>query len=197
MTATKPILLDVPERLEGERVVVRAFADEDAPAFHAAIRESVEHVRPWLPWYNWHNTAGDTLEYIRQTRARFLLREDFSMGVFDRGEGQPLGGVGLRPHDWQVPSFEIGYWLRLTAEGKGHMQEAVRLVTGLAFETLLAQRVMIRCDTRNERSQRVAERLGFVREGCLRHESVDTDGHPADMIVFSMIPEEYARAPWR
>jgi RimJ/RimL family protein N-acetyltransferase len=193
METQRRTLLELPERLDGERVAVRPFEDADAPAFHAAIRESIEHVRPWLPWYDGHKTVEDTLDFIRRTRADFVLRESFNFGVFDRGDGQPLGGVGLGARDWQVPSFEIGYWLRASAEGKGYMQEAVRLVTALAFETLGAQRVMIRCDQRNVRSQRVAERLGYVREGCLRNEALDTSGRPADMVVYSLIPEEFGR----
>jgi len=193
MEQGRRILLDVHGWLEGERVIVRPFEDADAPDFHAAIRESVEHVRPWLPWADGHQTEEDTLKFIRRTRADFLLRESFAFGVFGRHGGQPLGGVGLAAGDWQVPSFEIGYWMRASAEGKGYMQEAVRLVTVLAFETLGARRVRIRCDLRNVRSQRVAERLGYVREGCLRNEALDTRGELADMVIYSMIPGEYGR----
>ena len=56
---------------------------------------------------------------------------------------------------------------------------------------------MICCDVRNVRSQKVAERLGYVREGCLRHEVLDTGGRHADLAVYSMIPDDYARAAWR
>lgn len=191
MEQKRRILLDLPERLEGERVVVRTFADEDAAAFHQAIRESVEHIRPWLPWYAAHQTVEDTLEFIRRTRADFLVRDNFPFGVFDRDDGRPLGGVGLGPREWKVPSFEIGYWLRRTAEGQGFIQEAVRMVTAFAFEKLGAERVMIRCDARNLRSQKVAERLGYVREGCLRRQEVDTSGAFADMVYYSMLSEEY------
>lgn len=194
MNLSRRILISVPERLVGERVVVRPFTDADAPAFHEAIRESVEHVRPWLPWYSLHETVEDTLEFIRHAQADFLRRDGFSLGVFDGQDELPLGGVGLHPRDWRVPSFEIGYWLRLTAEGKGYMKEAVRLVTALAFDSLGAERVMIRCDARNLRSQRVPERLGYVREGCLRRQEIDTSGGLADMVVYSMLAEEYRRS---
>ena len=74
----------------------------------------------------------------------------------------------------------------------------MRLLTRLAFEDLEARRVEISCDPRNDRSRRVAERLGFVLEGRLRSIMLDTAGQPRDQLVFSLIPDDYARvkASW-
>lgn len=122
-----------------------------------------------------------------------LLRESFAMGIFARYERIFLGGVGLHLRSWQAPAYEIGYWVRASAQGHGYVGEAVRLVTTLAFETLRAQRVMIRCNARNTRSRNVAERCGYVYEGCLRYQKRDTSGELCDMQVFSMIPDDYRR----
>ena len=192
-----PILKPAPGRLVGERIVLRSFVDADADELHTAIRESVEHVRPWMPWYDKHGSVADTLAYIRRTQAEFLLREGFHMGIFSLA-ARFLGGCGLHARDWTIPAFEIGYWIRKSEEGKGYVSEATRLLTICAFETLGAQRVLIRCNARNRRSARVAERLGYVLEGTIRHAERDTSGNLADMLWFSLIPEEYqrVRATW-
>ena len=70
----------------------------------------------------------------------------------------------------------IGYWVRRQFEGQGLVTEAVGAITRFAFETLRAQRVEIRTDDRNDRSWRVAERLGYRLEGVLRNESRDAYG---------------------
>jgi RimJ/RimL family protein N-acetyltransferase len=57
---------------------------------------------------------------------------------------------------------------------------------------LNANRVEIRCDARNTRSRSVAERCGYVLDGTLRRDTITTDGHLRDTLVFSMLPDEYA-----
>jgi RimJ/RimL family protein N-acetyltransferase len=110
------------------------------------------------------------------------------------GEGPVLGGIGLHPRDWRVPSFEIGYWLRRSAEGHGYASEATRLLTSFVFEGLGAARLTFRCDARNVRSKGVPERLGFVYEGCARRHHRDTSGELADMLTFALTPQDYERA---
>lgn len=189
----RPALLDFPQQIAGRRVVLRQFRDDDAAEVHAAIQESIDHIRPWLPWYDKHATAADTLEFIRRTRAEILLNESFGLGIFSAENGDFLGGTGLGVRNWRIPAFEIGYWIRASQEGHGYITEATKLLTGVAFDVLAAQRLMIRCDSRNQRSRAVPERLGFVREGELRRDNIDTDGKPHDTLIYSMLPEEYDR----
>ncbi len=198
MAEDRKLLLSWPARFVGERVIARCLDDEDAAPMHEAIAASREtQLRPWLPWYNQHQTIEDTLAYVRRARGTYILRENFEMGLFARADGAFLGGVGVHPRHWQVPSFEIGYWLSASAQGHGYMSEAVRLLTSYLFDVLGAGRVMIRCDARNTRSRNVAERLGYVIEGTTRNGGIDNDGKPFDLLVLAMIPEDYWRAFWR
>ena len=102
-----------------------------------------------------------------------------------------MGGSRLLRIDWEVPKFEIGYWLRTRFAGQGYMTEAVGCITDFAFDRLGARRVEIRCDSLNRRSARVAERAGFCLEGELRNAEVGPGGEPRHTLVYSMIPEEY------
>jgi RimJ/RimL family protein N-acetyltransferase len=67
----------------------------------------------------------------------------------------------------------------------------VRLLADYAFETLKANRLEIRCDELNVRSAAIPQRLGFVREGCLRNNATAPDGKLRNMLVFSLIPGEW------
>jgi len=187
----QPILLTIPREFRGPRIVARRFDDDDAPAVHRAVHESMDRLKPWLPWYNAHETVDDTRAFIRRSQARYLLREEFTLGMFTH-DGAFVGGVGLHPRDWRIPAFEIGYWVRTSAEGRGYVGEAVRLITTFTFETLNAQRVMIRCDAANTRSRAVAERAGYLLEGRSRRADLNTSGQPCDTLWFAMLPEEYA-----
>lgn len=197
MQHDRPILLEIPDRFAGDRILVRPFLDEDAEGMHAAVQESIEHLRPWMPWCDQHQTVEDSLAYIRRSQAEYLTRDAFHLGIFDRHE-RFLGGTGVHVHNWRVPAFEIGYWIRRSEEGRGYVTEAARLMTRFAFDSLRGQRVVIRCDARNTRSAAIPRRLGYVEEGRLRHAEVDTSGEVTDMLLFAMIPEDYerARAGW-
>jgi RimJ/RimL family protein N-acetyltransferase len=199
MSSARRILIAVPDRFVGDRVIVRPFTDDDAAPLFAAIQESRAHIQTWLPWADQHHSVADTLEFIRRTQARWILRDGFGMGIFSRQEGTFFGGIGLDVVSWDVRAFDIGYWVRKSAEGHGYVSEATRLVTTFAFAPLKARRVTIRCDARNTRSKAIPERLGYVYEGCLRRSELDTIGQPFDMLIFAMIPEDYqkARAAWR
>jgi hypothetical protein len=45
-----PILLDLPDELLGERVLVRPPHPGDGATVWEAVEESREQITPWLPW---------------------------------------------------------------------------------------------------------------------------------------------------
>lgn len=187
-----PYLTLVPlfDELRGERVIVRPYRVEDAEALRAAVDESREHVRPWLPFADLHQTVEETRDWIIHGIAKRLLRQDINCGVFAATDGTFLGGLGIHPRNWDVRFFEIGYWLRASAEGHGYMSEAVRLATDYLFGMWDANRVEIRCDARNQRSASVARSNGFHEEAHLRNDSRATDGTIRDTLVFALIPSD-------
>ncbi len=189
-----PLLCELPDALTGSRVLVRPLRVGDGAALWEAIDESRQHIRPWLPWVDETRCPSDSESHARRSQAKWLLREDLAVGIWHRETGQFLGGSGLHPKRWEVPAFEIGYWLRRSAEGHGYISEAVRLLCGLGFETLGANRISICCDARNLRSAAVPRRLGFQHEATLRNEHRDTEGNLRDTLIFTLTPEAYAAA---
>ena len=188
-----PTLIPLPDELRSERVVLRPLRPEDAKAVYEAIDEARDHLRPWMDWVDNHRSVEDTLDYCLRSAAKWLLRSDLGLGIFDAASGGYLGGTGMHEPEWELRAFEIGYWIRPTAEGRGFVGDAVGLLATLAFEWLAAQRLEIRCDATNERSRRVAERAGFVLECRLRNEARAPNGQARDTLVFSLVPDDYAR----
>ena len=147
-----------------------------------------------MPWGSGHGSPADSEALVRKWHSKWILREDLTLGVWDRGTGRYLGGSGLHRIDWDVPSFEIGYWLRRTAVGNGYMTEAAWLLCRFAFDSLSASRVFLRCGAGNHRSSAIARRLNFVLEGTMRNDKRDTNGALYDMLMFGMTPQDYATA---
>jgi len=183
-------LLPLFEELRGERVVVRPYRESDAQALFEAIAESRDHLRPWLPFADEHQTVDESRHWIIQQLANWILRDDLVLSIWEQATGRYLGGTGLHPHDWEIGYFEIGYWIRVSAEGHGYISESVRLLTDYAFDNLKANRIEIRCDELNVRSASIPKRLGYVLEGRSRNDVATTDGRLRTTLVFSLIPED-------
>lgn len=190
-----PILRDFPESFDTERLTIRSPLLGDGPAMHAAVNESMAELTPWMPWPKEHASVEDSEASVRRARAAFLERSDLMMLLLHRESGMLVGSSGLHRGlhriDWEVPRFEIGYWCRTRFAGQGYVTEAVRGITDFAFEELGARRVEIRCDTLNEPSVRVAEKVGYHLEGELRHEQISTNGEPRNTFVYSMLASKY------
>jgi ribosomal-protein-serine acetyltransferase len=182
-----PILLDFPDQLETERLIIRPPRAGDAPAIHAAIQESLAHLTPWMTWARADETVEELESFLRQMSARFILREELPLMLWRKSDGLYVGGSGLHDIDWSVPRFEIGYWVRASLQGQGYITEAVMGITQFAFDYLGAERVEIWCDSKNERSAAVARRAGFTLEGKLLREARSPNGELRDSLVFGKV----------
>lgn len=183
-------LIPVPAELCSDRLRLRPLQRSDAPAIFSAINESRHDLEAWLDWPANVTSVANVEDFCVRSSAEWLLRTELRYGIFSRENDNPLGATGLHQLDWKLRTFEIGYWLRTSATGQGYAREAVETVVSMAFSDLHARRVEIRCDPQNERSRRVAERLGFVLEGRLRKVTHTPTGHPRDTLVFSLIDDD-------
>ena len=189
----QPLLRDVPGELTGQQVALKVYAPGDGAELWEAISDDREHLIRWQSWAGNLRTPADAEAYVRRKVWRWMLRDDLAYTVRERGTNRYLGNAELEVVSWEDCTFGIGYWLRHSAQGHGYMSEAVRLLCALAFESLGAARVHIKCDVLNTRSANVARRLGFVQEALLYNERRNTAGELQDTLVFALIPENYAR----
>lgn len=178
------ILREFPDRFESERLLIRLPLPGDGAEVHAAITESLDELRPWMPWAQLEQTIDDVEVNVRQARADFLARRDLRLHLYLREDGTFVGSSGLHRIDWEVPRFEIGYWVRTPMAGQGFATEATRRIADFAFDDLGAERVEIWCDARNERSAAVAARAGFEFEARLNRNRIGADGKLSDSLCF-------------
>ncbi|PZP27792.1 MAG: GNAT family N-acetyltransferase [Roseateles depolymerans] len=186
-----PLLIDLPERLEGERVLLQVPRAGGGAELAVVIAQSLSHLRPWMVWAQDAPTAESAELVERRMWADFVARRDLCYRLYarraDGSAGRLLGGCGLHRIDWSVRRCEIGYWIRPEAAGQGNVSAAVALLLELARGVLQMRRVEIRCDARNLKSRAVAERCGFELEGILRQDSLGVDGTPRDTCVYARL----------
>jgi RimJ/RimL family protein N-acetyltransferase len=184
---TDPILCSIPESFESNRLLIRAPLWGDGLMLNEALKESTDELRPWMPWARNIPTVEESEAGMRRSRLDFLGRTDLRLLLILKESGQLIGSSGLHRIDWKARKFEIGYWVRTSCGGRGYITEAVEAITQYAIHELQANRIDIRCDSRNTRSARVAERLSFTFEGTLRNDKCDVDGLLRDTLVFSKV----------
>ncbi|HEU4404835.1 MAG TPA: GNAT family N-acetyltransferase [Polyangiaceae bacterium] len=187
-----PLLIDLPEAITTERLLIRPAAPGDGAALNEAVLETWDSLSRWMPWARERPTLAASEELARTFRANFILRTDLPLLIFLADGQRFVGCTGLTRMSWPVPRFETGYWVRRSCQGQGYAAEAVRALSRLAFGRLGAQRVEIHCSHRNEASQRVALRCGFTLEGRLRNYDREPTGELCDILVYSLVPDDEA-----
>lgn len=188
MSVEQPILLDLPEELSTERLLLRVVRPGDGSHLHTAVCASQEHLKKWMPWAVEPMDEAGYEAYAREQYAKFLRREEFQFLLYLHGSDAVIGSVGFHHVRWQVPKLEVGYWLHKEFGGQGYMTEAVKRVSTWAFEALSMVRLAIECDVHNEKSAAVARRCGYTQEARLRHNRRDVlTNDLSDTLVFSRL----------
>ena len=187
MKCQDPILLDLPDALEGPRVRVRPYQPGDGSAFYLAIEAHREALSTWLGWLDQYPSREPAEAYVRRQAASWLMRESFVASLWLKDTGEYIGGAGFHLVDWRRRCVELGFYLVPPFEGRGLAHEAVSLLLGLAFDHLGMRRVEAQCDAENSRSARLLQRLGFAMEGRRRQDSVDSKGRLRDTLLFGLL----------
>ena len=175
-------------------ILVRPYREEDTEALYEAARESIAEVSPWLPWCHPEYSRDETIAFIRSREEGWKSKTDYSFGIWDTGVSTYLGGVGLNQINSIHQIANLGYWIRSSAAGQGIATIGARLVARFGFEHLGFQRIEIITAVANKSSQRVAEKVGAIREGFQRKRLL-IHGHSQDALVFSLVAEDIEKWP--
>jgi RimJ/RimL family protein N-acetyltransferase len=171
-----PIMIEFPTEFYTDRLQIRMPKPGDGKAVFNAIQASIDELKPWMPFAQKEQSEQETEINIRVSYAEFLNREDLRLLIFLKDTGEFIASSGLHRINWDVPKFEIGYWIDTRYSGKGYITEAVQEISNFAFNELKARRIEIRCDSKNEKSRKIPERIGFTLEGILKNDSISADG---------------------
>jgi RimJ/RimL family protein N-acetyltransferase len=153
----------VPQ-LDTERLVMRGFRDDDLDEL-AAISADPE-VTKWVGDEN-GLSREDTWRRMAYFVGHWELRGFGQWALIERETGRLVGRAGLlRPDGW--PGLEVGWLVAREHWGRGFAPEAGRASIEWAREELGADHIISLIEDSNERSARVAEKLGMTVEGRTR-----------------------------
>ena len=128
---------------------------------------------------------------VRDLAANWIARNCFFLGAFDKQTREFVAQIYVGPVSWDLPEFQIDFFVDRDHEGQGYATESVNASLRFVFEHLGAHRVRMECDDTNERSCRVADRCGMVKEGHVRENKRRPDGTLSGTLHFGLLKREF------
>jgi diamine N-acetyltransferase len=169
--------------LRGKIVRLRAPERSDLPAF-----------------VRWFNDAEVTEYLLRGPPLSMEQEEHWYDGLLSREskvfsidtlDGKLIGNVGVQRIDYSDRKADIGivigekdFW------SKGYGTDALTVLLGYLFDELNMERVSLFVDSRNKRAYSCYRKVGFKREGVMRHDRWK-DGVYVDDIMMSVLRSEW------
>jgi RimJ/RimL family protein N-acetyltransferase len=172
-----------PDELRVDELLVRGPVESDMDTIAPAFRDPAVGGEASLPPVDADTLRVMLREQLPGMRAQGLLA---AYVIEDMGSGELLGGASLHHFDPLRDVVEVGYWLFVTARGRGVATRSVQRMTEHALANGI-WRVEAHVRIGNTASERVLERLGFEREGVKRKYLRHGDDR-VDATMFSLLP---------
>jgi len=171
-------------------VILRPFRLEDAEDLYQAVRESLVELKPWMNWAHDEYSMDGVESFIRLNHAGWEEGTQFGFAIIDAKNGAVLGTCGLNNIHPVYHLANLGYWVRTSRHGEGIAGRAALLTARFGFEQRIIIRAEIVIAMENQKSQRVAEKIGAHYEGILLNRMV-VGKAVYDAHMFSLIPQDF------
>ncbi|MBS4751114.1 GNAT family N-acetyltransferase [Carnobacteriaceae bacterium zg-ZUI78] len=154
-------------KLETDRLILRTrtFDDVEDMFLYASIEDVADNCGfPVI------KTLDDEIEFMKNLPKSHQEHDiPDGYGITIKGSDRVIGSVDFnRRHGANRDILEIGYVLHPDFWGRGYVPEAAKALIDIGFTLLNVSKMEIACHSLNERSQKVAEKLGFTLEARLR-----------------------------
>jgi RimJ/RimL family protein N-acetyltransferase len=169
--------------LEGISIRLVPLTLEHAEEFlDAADQQTFEHFLETPDW---------TVEGIKDLIAK-RQSDGFVMAAVEIETGRLVGSSTFFDISKEHRSLEIGHtWISPSLRGTAVNPEMKYLMLRHAFDTWGMNRIQLKCDEQNLRSQAAIAKLGAVREGVLRSHMIVQGGRRRNTVFFSILKEEW------
>ena len=137
-------------------------------------------------------SVEDAESMIRQALIETDAGREVAFAIVATASSRAVGSTRFLDVQRSHSALESGWtWIGAPWQRTAINTECKLLLLGHAFDTLGANRVTLKTDARNERSQRAIERIGAVREGVLRRHRVCWDGFVRDTVYYGIVEGEW------
>ncbi|MDZ7816844.1 MAG: GNAT family protein [Planctomycetota bacterium] len=143
------------------------------------------------------NTPEQTRSFIENAMfsAEREPRSDYLLAI-QLIDGDVIGTCGLNVHKEPVNAHKasIGYVLASQFWNRGYATESCNALCEFAFKGLQLHKVFSKVEPDNQASIKVLEKLGFRREGLLRHDAI-VRGEWRNYLLYAVLADEWSERP--
>ncbi|WP_240056686.1 GNAT family N-acetyltransferase [Bacillus mesophilum] len=172
--------------IETPRLRLRKITAEDANSILVYLSdEDVMKYYGLLPF----TSVDDALDEIAWYQSIQDQQTGMRWGITLKEEDIIIGSCGF--HNGVPKHFrtEIGFELSKAYWGKGIAAEAIKAVVNYGFDHLNINRIEALIEPANQPSQKVVEKIGFIKEGLLRNYEY-TNGKFDDLYIYSLLKQD-------
>lgn len=175
-------------QLENENVLLKPMDRGDvAGIFVAAHYPEIWSYLPILV-----ESEEDIEKYVEGALLAKQQEKEFPFVIIDPKTSAIIGSTKFMDIDVKHKRMEIGFtWLTPSYWRTAINTNCKYLLLQYAFETLGLQRVQIKTDHENLRSQKAIERIGAIKEGVLRNHMIRKDGTTRHTVMYSIAKEDW------
>jgi [ribosomal protein S5]-alanine N-acetyltransferase len=160
------------DQLESPRLITRLLTPDDIePWSHFfADKEAIE----LFPDFGLSTNEAKAKHWIDRQLNRYATQQYGLQALIEKTTGRFIGQCGLLTQEVDgTIETEVGYHIFKQYWGQGFAPEAAKLFIDYAFTNDLTSSVISIIDIRNDKSMRVAEKNGLVREKQTRWNYLD------------------------
>ncbi|MEE1029703.1 MAG: GNAT family protein, partial [Alphaproteobacteria bacterium] len=136
---------------------------DKAKEFFDIVTKNKEFLAEWLEWVGLYTQPEVAFNYLNS------ISDVKEPSYLIQVNGKVIGGHGFVDVNERYKIAEIGYWLAPEFNGCGFVTRGIHFLENFAFGKCGMNRLQIKVDTENIKSQAVAVRAGYKKEGVLRH----------------------------
>ena len=184
INAVKPAEIKVDEFILRQMPATPEYAKQIFDIFH----EDPDSFKYWME-YGIYKSVDEVLEEYKSKYLDKGFCKYAMYGIFKNDE--LLGEIGLGCIYTRRQTAEIGYWLKKSARGHGIFNKLLPVIENLGFNTYDLHKLTIWCDDENIAVKKLAERNGYVFEGCLREENTWPDGTYHSTALYGKLKSEW------
>ena len=162
------------KRIETERLILRPFRLNDAPAMYENWARDPE-VTKYLTWQPY--SGVETADEILSIWTKEYEKKDFYQWAIELKKlGQPIGSISVVEMKEKAKVAHIGYALGRNWWRQGIMSEALKAVMDFLFDEVGFNRLESRHDPNNPNSGKVMVKCGMKYECTMRQSDWNNQG---------------------
>lgn len=167
--------------LEAGPVTLRRWDPAWAQELDQAINASLPELKQFMPWATDQHGIVETRDYLDRSVAEWDAGESWNYAIVT-ADGEIAGSCGLMTR--MGPGvLEIGYWVHSDHAGRGHASAAAATLAEAGLRVPGIDRVVIKHDSANPASGRIAAKVGFTQVGKIETEP-DAPGETGIQLIW-------------